>query len=76
MRCDGLTFSPVVAGAASMPRHKEILRVVEVRVEPVLNAVDDSRLQVDEERAWDVMLVIRLIEEDIFAVVALRGVLL
>ena len=48
MGCDRLTFSPVVAGATSVPRHEEVLRVVEVRVEAVLNAADDARFQVDE----------------------------
>lgn len=37
-----------------------------------------TRLQIDQHCSWDVVLVIRLIEEDVFAVVALAidGVLL
>lgn len=53
----------------------EILRIVEIRVEAILNGVDDSRLQVNQEGTRDVMLVIRLVEEHIFAVVSLRRVL-
>jgi len=54
----------------------EVLRVVEVLVGSTLNRVDDSRLQVDEERARNIVLVVSLVEKDVLAVVALHGVLL
>lgn len=57
-----------------MARHEEVFRVVKVGVEAVLDAVDDSRLEINEERARDIMLVIRLVEEDIFPVVSLSRV--
>lgn len=59
-----------------MPGHEEVLRVVQVRVEAVLDAADHTRLQVYQQRARDVMLVIGLVEKDIFAVVTLGRVLL
>ena len=59
-----------------MPRDKEVLRVVQIRVEAILDTVDHSGLQVDEQGSRNVMLVVRLVEEHILAVVALRRVLL
>ena len=58
-----------------MFRNVEVLWIVEIRVEAILNGVDDSRLQVNQEGTRDVVLVIRLVEEHIFAVVSLSRVL-
>ena len=71
-----LTFAPVVAGTAAVARHEEVLRVVEPSVQAVLNTVDHARLQVNQQRPWYVVLVVSLVEEDIFSVVSLRRVLL
>jgi hypothetical protein len=54
----------------------EVLGVVEVAVEPVLDAVDDARLQVDQQRARDVVLVVRLVEKHILPVVSVSSILL
>ena len=52
----------------------EVLWVVQVLIEPILDGVDDTGLQVDEAGAGDVALVICLVEENVFAVAALlRG---
>ena len=61
-----------------MRRHEEVLRVVEVSVFRVLDGVDDARLEIEEQSAGHVVVVVRLVEEDILAVarVAVRGVLL
>jgi hypothetical protein len=53
----------------------EVLRVVKVRVETVLDAVDHTRLKIDQESTGDVVLIIRLIEKHIFPIVSLSGVL-
>ena len=70
-----LTFTPVVSGPATMIAHEEVLRVVEVRVEAILDAVDDSRFQVDQYRPGYVVLIVRLVEEHIFPIVPIRSVL-
>lgn len=49
----------------------EVLWVVQVLVEPILDGVDDSGLQVDEECARDVVLIISLVEENILPVISL-----
>ena len=69
---------PVVTGAAARVGDVHILLVVEVAVFRVLNGVDDSRLEVEEQRPWDVVLVVSLVEEDVLAIarVAVGGVLL
>ena len=54
----------------------EVFGIVESRVHSVLNTVDDSGLQINQKSARNVMLVISLIEENIFPVVALSSVLL
>ena len=59
-----------------MFRHEEVLRVVQIRVEAVLDAVNDSRLEIDEKGARNVMLIVGLVEEDIFPVVALCRIFL
>jgi hypothetical protein len=54
----------------------KVLWVVEGRVHSVLNAVDDSGFQIDQKCSWNIVLVVSLVEEDIFPVVTLRCVLL
>jgi hypothetical protein len=54
----------------------KVLRVVELRVERVLDALDDSRLQIDQERPRDIVFIVGLVKEDILPVVALSGVFL
>lgn len=71
-----LTFTEVVASTAAMLRNVEVLWVVEGRVHPVLNAVDNSGFQVDQKCSWNIVLVVSLVEEDIFSVVTLCCVLL
>ena len=51
---------PVVAGAAPVLGHVDILRVVEVGVGRVHDGVNDARLQVQQHGAGDVVLVVRL----------------
>ena len=51
--------------------HKEVLWIVQVGIESVLNTVDDSWLEINEDRPWNVMLIISLIEEHIFTIVAI-----
>jgi hypothetical protein len=54
----------------------EIFGVVQVLIEPILDGVDDTGFQVDEERARNVVLIISLIEEDIFPVISLGRIFL
>jgi len=48
----------------------EVLRVVDVLVGTGLDIVDDARLEVEQDGAWDVASVVGLVEEDILAVAA------
>ena len=54
----------------------EVLWVVQVLVEPILDGVDDTGLQVDEERARYVVLIISLVKEDILPVISLGRIFL
>ena len=54
----------------------EILWVVEVLVEAVLDSVDYSGLEVDQKSARNIVLIISLIEEDVFPVSSLSRILL
>ena len=71
-----LTFSPVIACTTTVPRDKEILRVVQILVKSILNTVNDSWLEIDQKRSSNVMLVIRLVEKYIFTVISLCCILL
>lgn len=53
---------------------EEVFWVVELRVETILYTVDDSGLEIDHAGAWDIVLIIGLVEEDIFAVVTVLSV--
>ena len=54
----------------------EVLWIVQVLVEPILDCVDDTGLQVDEERARYVVLIISLVEENILPVISLGRIFL
>jgi len=75
LTCKVLTLSPVVSSTTSVSGHEEVFRVIQVGIKPVLDAVDDTRLQVDHKCARNIMLVVGLIEEDIFSIVSLSRVL-
>lgn len=68
-----LTCSPIVSGTASMFRNVEVLRVVQILIRSSLNPIDNSGLQIDQESPRDVVLIVSLVEKDIFAVVSLNG---
>ena len=57
-----------------MLRDEEVFWVVELRVETILNTVDDSGLKINHAGAGDIVLIISLVEEHIFAVVAMLSV--
>jgi hypothetical protein len=57
-----------------MLRDVEVFWVVEIRVETVLNTVDDSRLEINEESSWNVMLIISLVEEDVLSVLSISRI--
>ena len=59
-----------------MWRHKEVLRVVQIGVEAILNRIDHTRLQIDHQCSWDVVLIVSLIEEHILPIVSLLSILL
>ena len=54
----------------------EVLWIVQVLVEPILDCVDDTGLQVDKKRARDVVLIISLVEENILPVISLGRIFL
>jgi hypothetical protein len=62
---------PVVSGSSTVVSHKHILMVVEVAVLAVLNAVDHSWLQINEQRPRNVVLIVRLVEEHVLAIASL-----
>jgi hypothetical protein len=71
-RLSGLVpISPVVRRAHPVRADVEVLRVVDVLVGPRLDAVDDARLEVDQDRAGYVPRVVALVVEDVLAVAAL-----
>ena len=71
----GVALCPVVSGSAAIRRHENIFRVVQIRVIAHLDAVDDTRFEVDEQTAGDVVIVVSLVEEDVFAVVSVHRIL-
>jgi hypothetical protein len=54
----------------------EVLWVVQILVEPILDCVDDTGLQIDEERARDVVFIISLVEENILSIISLGRIFL
>ena len=71
-----LTFTPVITSPSTVITHEEVFRIVQVRVESILDAVDHSGFQVNEDGPGYVVLVVRLVEEHIFAIIPVRGVFL
>ena len=63
-----LTFSPVVSCAAAVPGHEEVLRVVQVRILAILDVVYDAGLEINEQGARDVVLVVGLVEEHVLPI--------
>ena len=70
------TFAPIVASATSVLADVEVLRVVEIGVKSVLDAMDHAGLQVDQKRPRDVVLIVCLVKEHILSIVPLRRILL
>jgi len=46
--------------------------IVEISIFTILDAVNHSRLEVDQQCSWDVVLIISLIEKNIFPVTSLH----
>ena len=70
-----VSTGPDVARTSTMLAHIDILRVKEIGVCALLGArdrVDNTRFQIQQDRAWDVVLVISLVEEHVLAVGAVR----
>ena len=63
-----VTRGPIVARTTTMLRHEDVLRIVELRVGRVDDALDDTRLQIEQDRARNVMVVVSLVEEDVLSV--------
>ena len=55
-----VTGSPVIAGASAMLGEIHILGIVQLGVGRIENGGDDARLQVEKNRARDVMFVVSL----------------
>lgn len=51
--------------------HVKVLRIVYILVRPGLDSIDDTRFQVDQNRAGDVSRVVALVVENVLAVTAL-----
>lgn len=51
---------------------ENVLRVEQVSVSLALYHVDHPRLEVQEQRSRDVVVVVRLIEENVFSVISLE----
>lgn len=62
---------PVIASPAALLRDIDILRVVKLRVRAILNCVYHSRFEVDQHGTGDVVVVVGLVEEDVFAILDL-----
>lgn len=75
LRALSVPRGPVVACTTAFSGNKEVLLVVQISVGRGLDAVYDSRLQVDHDVSRDVVLVVGLVEEHIFAIIACVGVL-
>ena len=61
---------PIVPGPTSILGDEDVFLVEEVAIRSLVGElVDHAGLEVDEEGAWDVVLVVALVEEDVFAIV-------
>ena len=56
-----------------MLRHENILRVVKFSVRRIYDTLNDTRLQIEQDRSRYVMIVIGLIEKHVLTIVALGG---
>lgn len=63
------TTSPVVSGTATATSHEHILRIPQISVPPRADPVDYAGLQINQDGARDVMLVVGLVEEDVLSVI-------
>lgn len=70
LRAHAIPSRPVVARTRALLVNVHVLRVVDVLEGPVLDPVDDARFEVEQDGARDVARVVRLVEEDVFAVAA------
>jgi hypothetical protein len=60
--------SPVVPRPRALLVHVKVLRIVDVLIRARLDAVDHTRLQIEQDSARDVARVVGLVKKDIFAV--------
>jgi hypothetical protein len=67
-----ITTSPIISCTSSMIRNEDILMIVEISIFTILDAVNHSRLEVDQQCSWYVVLIISLIEKHIFPVTSLN----
>ncbi len=65
-----VALRPLVACASALLGHEYVFGVVEAPVGAVDDTVDDSRLEVDQHRPGDIVVIVCLVEEDILAVIA------
>jgi len=64
---------PIVTRPAPIARHKHILLVIQTAILRVQNRINNTRLQIHQQRPGNVVVVVRLVEEDVLAVVPVRG---
>ena len=70
----GLTFRPVVSSTSSLFGNEKVLWIVEIGIRALLDIVDNTWLQIDKKSSWDVVLIICLVEENIFSIFTLRRI--
>ena len=68
-----VAFTPVVSGTHAILADVKVLRIVNVLVGALLNAVYHPGLEIDEDSSWNIAGVIALVEEDVLAIAALGG---
>lgn len=56
--------------------HVDVFLIVQISVFSCSDLIDDSRLEVDENAAGDVLMIVGLIEKYILTIVAFSGVIL
>jgi len=61
--------SPVVPRPAAVAGHEEVLGIEQVPVRSCRDLVHDTRLEINEHGARDVMIVVRLVEEHVLPIV-------
>jgi len=60
--------SPIVSRTCAIFVYEEVLRIVDVLVRTILNAIDHARFEVEKYRARDVSRIVGLVEEDVFPI--------